>query len=325
MQRAFVTGGSGFLGRNLIRRLRADGIAVVALARSPRASEAVRALGATAAAGDLEDQAAMTTGMAGCDTVFHAAACVEEWEPLDLYERVNVAGTRRALAAAQAAGVGCFVHVGTEAVFADGRSPMDRLDDTTPLPERPLARYPASKAAAEKLVRAANADGFRTVVIRPRLIWGRDDTSLLPKIIAAVRSGRFMWLDGGQFLTSTTHVDNVCEGLLRGAELGRGGDAYFVTDGAPRTMHEFLGALIRTQGVEPGERALPLWLARIMALSCEALWSILPLRGSPPIHRIALCLAGQAVVCDDSRARAELGYREIVTVEQGLAGVERIC
>ncbi len=176
--RAFVTGGSGYLGRNLVRHLRARGDDVRALARSSQAAATVTALGATTVEGDLEDVGAMQRGMEGCDAVFHAAALAAEWGPREEFHRFNVVGTPNALDAARAAGVKCFVHVGTEAALCDG-SPLENVDESRPLPERPLARYPQTKNLAERLVRAANGPGLRTVVVRPRLIWGNDDTSVL--------------------------------------------------------------------------------------------------------------------------------------------------
>src|SRR6185436_2542944 len=117
MARAFVTGGSGFLGRNLIAALRERGYEVRALARSAAARAAVEAAGATAVAGDLDDSAALAAGMAGCAVVFHTAARVNEWGPPAEFAQVNVAGTRRVLAAARAAGVPRLVQVSTEAVL----------------------------------------------------------------------------------------------------------------------------------------------------------------------------------------------------------------
>src|SRR4051794_34514041 len=110
MERAFVTGGSGFVGGRTIRELRARGVAVAALARSDRAVAAVEALGASPVRGDLDDRAAMEAGMAGADVVVHAAAYVDDNGPLAEFLRVTVTGTENALAAARAAGVARFVH-----------------------------------------------------------------------------------------------------------------------------------------------------------------------------------------------------------------------
>src|SRR5688572_15494079 len=103
--KAFVTGGSGYVGRNLIRQLVRRGDEVRALVRSPGSARVVGELGAVAVMGDLDDTRALQQGMAGCDTVFHAAAEVSEWGPREQFERINVAGTRNVLDAARASGV----------------------------------------------------------------------------------------------------------------------------------------------------------------------------------------------------------------------------
>src|SRR4051812_38112289 len=118
--RAFVTGGSGFVGRNLIAALRESGAQVRALARSAAAMQAVERAGAEPVAGDLDDEAAMRAGMAGCDVVFHAAAQVGDWGNFADFYRANVAGTEHVLAAARASGVPRLVHVSTEAVLVGG-------------------------------------------------------------------------------------------------------------------------------------------------------------------------------------------------------------
>src|SRR2546428_789915 len=132
---AFATGGSGFVGRNLLDALRAKGTRARALARSNDAAFAVAALGATPVRGDVNDLAAMTEGMRGCDVVFHAAAKVEEWgDPKD-FHRITVQGTEAVIAAARAAGVRRLVHVSTEAVLVGG-GPIVDVDETRPRPAR---------------------------------------------------------------------------------------------------------------------------------------------------------------------------------------------
>ncbi len=318
--KAFVTGGSGFVGRNLIRTLRRRGDEVRALARTATAIEVVTQLGAIGIDGDLDSVEAMRKWMAGCDVVFHAAALAAEWGPRDAFVHFNVDGTRHALEAARAAGVPCFVHVGTEAALCDG-TPLVDVDESRPLPDHPLPRYPQSKNQAERLVVAANAPQLRTVVVRPRFIWGNDDTSVLTALAAAVKAGRFMWMDGGRYPTSTTHVDNVCEGLLLAAEKGRGGEAYFLTDGAPVELRGFVTQMLATRGVDPGDKSVPKWLVRVLARICEWVWETFGLKGEPPATRMAVHLFGEPVTVNDAKARRELGYVGKVTREQGMASL----
>ena len=309
----FVTGGSGFLGRQLIADLAAEGCTVRALARSPQAAAVVSALGAEPVAGSLDDAEAMRAGMSGCDAAIHCAAHVAMWGPWAEFERDTVRGTEHALAAARAAGIRRFVHVGTEAVLADG-SPIVDADETRPLPARPNGPYPRSKGLAERRVLAANGPGFATVVVRPRFIWGKGDTTLAPKLAAAARAG-WVWFGGGRHHTSTCHVRNVSHGTRLALRSGRPGEVYFLTDGEPVVFRDFIARLIRTQGVEPGERAAPLWLADTLAALGETAWRVLPLRGAPPLTRTAMNLFFREVTVSDAKARRELGYRPVIGVE----------
>jgi nucleoside-diphosphate-sugar epimerase len=312
MQHAYVTGGSGFLGKRLIAALVSRSVRVTAMARSDAAAAAVTAAGATPSRSDLSDRAAMTAAMRACDTVFHAAAHVEQHGPLATFMAINVAGTEHALAAARAAGIKRFVHIGTEAVLADGK-PIIRADEQRPIADRPAGPYPFTKGLAEAAVQAANGEGLETIVVRPRFIWGKGDTSLLPTIVAAVKRGRFGWLGGGRYLTSTCHVDNVVEGTLLAAERGTPGAIYFLTDGAPVEFRDFMTRLLATQGVDAsGVRDVPVWLARIVATATS--WM-----KHPPVTRTAIALVGHEVTVDDSKARRELGYRATTTIDAGLA------
>ena len=106
-------------------------------------------------------------------------------------------GTANVIEACRAAGVRRLVHVGTEAALMAGE-PLVNVDENAPLRPDSPALYSSTKAKAEQLVRAANGDGLETVVIRPRFVWGRGDTTLLPALIELVRSGRFRWIGGGR-------------------------------------------------------------------------------------------------------------------------------
>jgi nucleoside-diphosphate-sugar epimerase len=314
---AFVTGGSGFIGGALVRRLVADGWTVRALARSDASADVVSARGAEPVRGELDDSGSMAAGAAGCEVAFHCAAHLGDWgSPAD-FERGNVQGTRNALAAARQAGVRRFVHVGTEAALLAGE-PLIEVDERAPLRFDSPALYSSTKARAEAAVIEANQNGLETVVVRPRFVWGRGDTTLLPLMTEMVRSGRFAWIGGGRHRTSTTHVDNVVHGLLLGAERGAPAGVYFVTDGEPVVFREFITRLLATQGVRPPSRSLPAPVATALAAAGETAWRLLRLRGRPPLTRLAVWLSALETTIDITRARTELGYAPVRTIEDGL-------
>jgi nucleoside-diphosphate-sugar epimerase len=315
---AFVTGGSGFIGGALIERLRSEGWDVRALARSQAAEQKVRDRGAVPVPGDLDKQQLMCDGATGADVAFHAAAKVEDWgDPAD-FERLNVRGTEHVIAACREAGVRRLVHVGTEAALMAG-DPLVNVDEAAPLRPDSPALYSSSKAKAEQRVRAANGDGLETVVIRPRFVWGRGDTTLLPAMVELVRSGRFRWVGGGTNLTATTHVDNTVEGLWLGATRAEPGSVYFVTDGEPVVFRDFVSQLLRTQGVEPPTGSVPTPVATAAANVVERLWRGLRRSGPPPLTRFAVWVSSQECTIDIGRAEHELGYRPVKSREQGLA------
>jgi nucleoside-diphosphate-sugar epimerase len=321
IMRAFVTGGSGFLGRNVIEVLRARGDEVRALARSDGAVAAVEKSGAEAVRGDLADVDVLQRGMTGCDVVFHCAADTAQFGDRKKVEDINVGGTERVLAAARTAGVKKLVHVSTEAVLVGGPR-MVRADESWPRPRHPVGLYPITKGLAEEKVLAANSPELPAVIVRPRFIWGAGDTSVMPVLVDAVKSGRFRWIGGGRHLTSTCHVKNVVHGMILAAEKGKGGEIYFLTDGEPVEVRGFLSQLFQAEGVTPPEGNLPFWLARAAAWTVEAVWTLFGLSGGPPVTRSEVRLIGEEVTVVDDKARRELGYTPVISREQGLAELQ---
>jgi nucleoside-diphosphate-sugar epimerase len=141
---------------------------------------------------------------------------------------------------------------------------------------------------------------------------------VLPLFVETVKNGMFRWMDGGHYLTSTCHVKNVCEGMLLAAERGRGGNIYFLTDGPPIALRDFLTAMLETQGVKPSDKSVPSWLVRGLARALEAMWEPLGIEMDPPITYTAVKLMGEEVTVNDAKARRELGYVGRVTREEGL-------
>ena len=192
-QRAFVTGGSGFVGRALIPALLRRGCSVTALARSERSAEVIRSLGAEPALGDLGEAASLEAAMRGCSLVIHLAAATNEWGPREAFFFPNVHGTHNMLTAAKAAGVQRYIHMSSEAVLAGGRPVVD-ADETAPYPKHSVGLYTLTKKLAEQAVLAAAASpGLATVILRPRMVWGKGDTLLLPPLVAAMRGRQWIW------------------------------------------------------------------------------------------------------------------------------------
>lgn len=318
MTKAFVTGGTGFLGDRLIRMLVQRGWEVRALHRSPADSARLRALGAEPVLGALDSVARLQQGIGDADVVFHAAALFRLWGTVEAFERANVEGTCNVLAAAKARGVKRFVQIGAGAVVMGDGKHMRGVTEDAPQTFPKWAPYTASKGRAQQMVLAADdPQGMRTAIILPPMIWGAG-MPMIHETIRNVEAGRFRWPDGGRSVMSTAHVDNACHAAVLAAERAAGGRAYFVTDGQDRPMREMMGTLLATQGVDPGDRSAPLGVAWLMATVMEAVWRTLHLKGEPPLTRQMLRLVGYDFTMSDRRAREELGYAPIVTWEEGV-------
>lgn len=319
MRTVFVTGGSGFVGGALLDALAARGETVRALARSAAAAATVAARGAVPVTADLSDVDALTAGMRGAELVVHAAARLRGgWAEEAELRRSNVDGSRAVLQAARAAGVSRLVYVSTEQVVLGDR-PLVDADETWPYPERFVGPYALTKADAERMLLAASTPELATVAVRPRMVWGPGDTTVLPSLAEAATAGRLRWVDGGHHLTSTTHVRNAVEGILAAAERGRGGQAYFVTDGAPVDFRAFATELLATRGIAAPTGSVPGRVARGVASGTGALWRLLPLPGHPPVDLDEVRVIGETCTLRDGRARAELGYEGRVSRADGLA------
>lgn len=316
MNTCFITGGSGFVGRNLITMLREKGYAVRALARSPKAAQLLTSLGATPVPGDLEDLTALLSGMQGCRAVFHLAASVDFWADEKKLWQDHVTGTENVLKAARQAGVEKLVYLSAASVIMNGK-PIENADESFQS-DRLIDGYSRTKLAAEKRVLQVNSPALQTVAIRPPLIWGKGDTSALPQIKAAAQNGQLAFINGGKHRFVTGHVLNVCHALILAAEKNVGGEVFFITDGEHPVFKEFIRDVLTTQGIKTPDRTVPLGVARLLASMLASVWRTFRLKGHPPIYPGMVNTLGLPFVVSDAKARRQLGYQNVISLQEGL-------
>jgi nucleoside-diphosphate-sugar epimerase len=314
----FVTGGSGYIGRNILRELTGAGHRVTALARSSASADVVTSLGAEPVLGDLSDTEALREGMSNAAYLVHAAADTGHGLASLAQERANLQGTRNVYTEASRAGVSRALHISTEAVLLSGR-PLKNADETTPFPKSPAGGYSKTKADAERIALAHSGGSLEVVVVRPRFVWGRDDTTALPQLIEAARSGKLSWIGGGRYPMSTTHIANAVHGMMLALESGRAGEVYFVTDGEPVEFRDFITKLLATQGVEAPSREIPRWLVEPVVRMGDFLGRVTggSIRG--PMSWQEYAVLGVAVTLNIDKARREIGYSPVISREEGLA------
>jgi nucleoside-diphosphate-sugar epimerase len=319
-----VTGGTGFLGRRLVERLLGQGRDVTVLARRPANDLAAR--GVRFICADMADADAVRKACAGVETVFHTAAKVGVWGRYKKYFRANVLGTRSLLDGCRAHGVKNFIYTSTPSVVYTGRD-LAGADESLPFTTHCPAAYPLTKAIAEREVLAANSPALHTIALRPHLIWGAGDPHLVPRLLASARAGRLRIVGQGKNRVDMVHVENAVDAhLLAEANLAwpdssAAGYAYFITDGAPIVLWDWINGLLCSLGEPPVTKHISLRSAQVLGAACEFAWCVLPLRGEPPMTRFVAAELAKDHWFNITAARRDLSYAPRVSMAEGMAGL----
>ncbi len=318
--KALVTGGGGFLGGAVVRLLRERGDCVRSFSRGDHA--ALNGLGVEQVRGDLADPLAVARAVDGCDIVFHIAAKAGVWGAWREYYDANVVGTNNVLTA-------CKQHRVQRLVFTSSPSctfaniDQNGVNESQPYPKRFLAHYPRSKALAEQAVLAANGPDLATVALRPHLIWGRGDPHLIPRIIERARTGRLRKIGMQPKLVDTTHVENAATAhLLAGDRLTPGspigGRAYFISQGEPRPLWDFINRVLEMADLPPVTQSISPMLAYAIGAVLERVYWLCRIRREPFVTRFVARELSTAHWFDISAARRDLNYQPRVATEAGL-------
>jgi nucleoside-diphosphate-sugar epimerase len=321
--RALVTGGGGFLGGAVVRLLCARGDTVRSFSR--QSYPALEALGVEQVRGDLADSAAITKAAAGCDVVVHVAARAGVWGPWKEYHRANVVGTENVIAACRANGIRRLVFASSPSVTFAGVD-QNGVNESEPYPKRFLAHYPYTKARAEQAVLAANGPDLATVALRPHLIWGPGDPHLIPRLIGQARAGRLKRIGRESKPVDTVYVDNAAAGHVQAADrLTPGspvaGNAYFLTQGEPQPLWDFVNRVLAAAGLPPVTRTVSAGAAYVSGAVWESVYRLFQLRGEPPMTRFVARQLSTAHWFDLAAARRDFGYAPTVSTDEGLKRV----
>ncbi len=316
-----VTGAGGFLGRAIVEQLLARGSRVRGLSRHEHSR--LVAQGVTWFPADVREQSAVDAACHGVDAVIHTAALAGIWGSWRDYHGINTVGTENVIDACRRAGVTRLVFTSSPSVTFDG-SPQEAVNESEPYPTRWLCHYPHSKALAEQRVLAANdSSGLRTCALRPHLIWGPGDPHLVPRLLHRARHGRLRRIGDGQNLIDTVYVDNAAtahllalDALSVGSTVG--GNAYFISQGAPVNCWDWINQLLALDGQAPVTRCLSLAAARRLGAVCEAVFRLWPGGAEPPMTRFVAAQLGTSHYFDIGRARRDLGYEPTVSAAEGM-------
>ena len=318
--KALVTGGGGFLGLVIVRKLRARGDDVRSFSRG--AYPALDELGVESVRGDLADEAAVKEAALGCDVVFHVAAKAGVWGRRESYYSANVVGTDNVLKACAAAAIERLVYTSTPSVTFGGTDQIG-VDESAPYADNYLSDYPRTKSIAERRVLESNGENLATVALRPHLIWGPGDPHLVPRILERARAGKLRLLGNRTNEVDSVYVDNAADAHILAADrLAPGsavaGKAFFITQGEPLPLADLINRILAAGGLPPVQRRIPAGLAYVIGAAMEGVYRLLGNENEPPMTRFVARQLSTAHWFDISAARRDLGYTPAISLDEGM-------
>jgi len=315
--RVFLTGGTGFIGGHVVRKLRARGDEVRALVRNPDKGRSLAELGCELVSGSLESRDAIASGMEGCEAAIHGAAVYEVGIPKSehraMYE-ANVLGTENVLRAALDAKLPKVVYVSTVAAF--GNTQGEVVDESYQHPGAGFTSYyEETKVEAHRLAQRLIAEeGLPCVIVQPGGVYGPDDHSAVGRQMNQFLAGRMPLLAFPEVGFNMVHVDDVADGILLALDTGKAGEAY-VLGGQITTMRELISTLARVSGKKAPSRSLPTPLMKAMTPFGPIVGKVM---GQGPNLRELISSADNVTFwAKHDKAMAELGYSPR-GLEQGL-------
>lgn len=322
-KRCLVTGGAGYVGRNLVAALRRKGCPVHVLDRAPCPSPEN---GVRWFQGDVRSEADVRAACEGVDTIFHTAAVIEALtharrSVAARIVAINVGGTKNVLREAQQSGVRRLVHTSSivtsfcvNGAGGDERSPYSTARDM----------YTSTKVEAERAVLQANGErGLLTCAIRPGGVYGPGERLTYGRLVRALKMGVPLVVFGdGRARLDYVYIDNLVDGELRAAErLVEGspvcGQAYFLSDGTPINAGRFSIELVRNMGLRAPLIRVPDRVALSVALAWERIYRVFGVpKPAFTAANVTLCDVDHYFSID--KAKRELGYSPLIDTEEGL-------
>ncbi len=323
--KALVTGGGGFLGGAIIRKLIDRGDSVRSLSRGDY--PALRNLGVETIRRDVAEATATIQAAEGCDVVFHVAAKAGIWGLRQDFVNANIVGTRNVVEACRSLGIGKLVFTSSPSVIYGGGD-IEGADESTPYPTKYDAFYPETKAEAERIVLGANEPNLATVALRPHLIWGPGDNHLIPRIIARAKAGKLRRIGHRLNRVDSIYIDNAADvHLLAADRLTPGspvaGKAYFVSQGDPWPLWDLVNGILKAAKLPPIKRSVPTGLAWLAGALMESTHRTFGLQGEPLMTRFLVHQLSTAHWFNIEAARRDLGYKPKVSIDEGLRRLGR--
>lgn len=320
---SLVTGGTGFIGRYLVRRLIEEGHTVRVLARSVDKARDLFGDAIEVIEGDISKVEALKKGVDRADYLFHLAAQVGDYGPKKEFYRVNVEGTRALLDAWEEANggdkKGCFVYMSTNAVTGMKRTKV--TDESAPY-SNTGGHYGITKGIAEKMILDRCAEnGLHGVVVRPSVVYGPGSTNWVLRPLERIKAGKMIYIDGGRGYCWHVYVDNLIDAVILAAESDKAaGEIFIISDGNNETTwREYFTKLAICAGCPTDAKNLPKFVAMTAGRAMYLLYKLFSIKPVLTPMNVGILTSGAGVSIE--KAKTILGYKPKVDLDEGMRRV----
>ncbi|MEE2671604.1 MAG: NAD-dependent epimerase/dehydratase family protein [Bdellovibrionota bacterium] len=317
-KKILITGATGSLGMRLTEVLSQENIIIIATGRNPTKKTFFEKLNIEYLIGDLSDRNFVNEITKDVEVVIHCAAFTSPFAEWELFEKSNIVSTQNIVNSCQLNRVRRLIHISTPSIYFDGKAKIN-IKEGDSIPEA-RSFYAKSKWEAEKIVQNLKSSAVEFIILRPRAIFGRYDSVLLPRMLKIMEKGFFPLFNNGEALMDLTYVDNVVHAIklsinARGTSLGL---AFNITNGEPKKLKEITDMIIKIRKIEVVYRKLPFALMYAIAAMIEVTYKMLNIKREPPLSRYGVGVMAIDQTLNIERAKSLLGYEPVVSLEDGL-------
>lgn len=319
--KALVTGGGGFIGRYVVKKLldRGDRVRVLGRKNYPE----LRKLGVEIVRTDLCHKQPVEEACRSMDCVFHIGALTGIWGRWEDFYQTNVMGTRHIISGCQKHGVPKLIYTSSPSVVYAQEDQIN-IDETAPYPKKYLCPYPETKAIAEQVVLEANdPQKLITTALRPHLVIGPGDTNLIPRLLDRAKKGKLIIVGDGNNKVDLTYVENVAHAHLLAADRlvphsPVAGNAFFISQGEPVILWEWINRLLEKMNIPKIKKCISLSKAKKIGWIMEIVFRLFHLKKDPPMTRFVASQLGTSHYFNISKAQKYLGYQPIISLKEGM-------
>lgn len=321
-ERVLVTGGGGFLGQAIVRRLVERGDHVRSLTRN--FYPVLETMGVDQIQGNISDSETVARACENRTIVYHVAAKPPPWGRYADYHQTNVVGTQNIIDRCLDRDQSRLIYTSSPSVVHNGRD-IEGGDESMPYPNKFSNHYAKTKAIAEQSVVKASLNKLKTIILRPHKIWGPGDNQILTRLVA--RAKKLRQIGDGKNLIDVTYIDDAADAHILAADKLKehpdlSGNIYFISQGEPVLAWYMVNEFLKAAGCNPVEKSVPFRVAWITGALLELIYKILHLPEEPYITRFLAETVSQSNWFSIDSAKRDLGYAPKISTVEGLRRLE---